>query len=454
MNTTVDDFLNRLFRQNKSQWWNNLNGETRQGRQGRFLQETLGNELDDIPGYRKSERQLFFFSQSRNSTIDGLYEHIGVEEKCNNLSIDEDLSDGAIHRGIVWNIGNPQRLSAPKLEAVTLYVVRNNSVPISEAATDLYFPVLLAIWKIDVHVVFVNENTGEYWKVAPAYEKIPIPQWLSVKEKPKQWDKQIEEVSVRNKMALNVLKDETKLAGCEKRKCLITEFNNNRAQYLEVETGNGTKAAIMDYGNEWRLIELGLLLRSKGYDAVKVVYNSNKHKNAKSRGRRLIPAGKMVEKKIFDYMLNSYSLIIDWGVPLDELSFINGKMQNSKTKPLTLQDNSNDKTNIITKDKKINKTLIISDDKRQGVSIEKIIWDSQAHVIDSCIKFKKAPDKIAKLLVEHHYYSNLKDAEKRVKRHLATDTKSKRLGRNIITQSEYYEYLKIFNLPLPKTPYS
>ena len=122
MNTTVDDFLNRLFRQNKSQWWNNLNGETRQGRQGRFLQETLDSELADIPGYRKSERQLFFFSQSRNSTIDGLYEHIGVEEKCNTLIIDEDLIDGAIHRGIVWNIGNPQRLSAPKLESVTLYV--------------------------------------------------------------------------------------------------------------------------------------------------------------------------------------------------------------------------------------------------------------------------------------------------------------------------------------------
>lgn len=454
MNATVNDFLNRLFRQNKTQWWNNLNGETRQGRQGRFLQETLNNELEDIPSYRKSERQLFFFSQSRNSTIDGLYGHIGVEEKCNNLSIDEDLIDGAIHRGIVWNIGNPQRLSAPKLESVTLYVVRNNSVPISGAATDLYFPVLLAIWKIGVHVVFVNENTGEYWKVVPAYEKIPIPQWLSVKEKPKQWDKHIEEVSVRNKMSLNVLKDETKLAACEKRKCLITEFNNNRDQYLEVETGNGTKAAIMDYGNEWRLIELGLLLRSKGYDAVKVIYNSNKHKNAKSRGKLLMPAGQMVEKKIFDYMLNSYSVIIDWGVPLDELSVINDNRQKTDTNPNVLQENSNDKTNMISKDDQKTETLIIRDDKIQGVSREKIIWDSQAHAIDSCIKFKNPPDKIAKLLVEHHYYSNLKDAEKRVKRHLASDTKSKRLERNIITQSEYYEYLKKFDLPMPKHPYS
>lgn len=454
MNTTVDDFLNRLFRQNKSQWWNNLNGETRQGRQGRFLQETLDSELADIPSYRKSERQLFFFSQSRNSTIDGRYEHIGVEEKCNTLIIDEDLIDGAIHRGIVWNIGNPQRLSAPKLESITLYVARKHSMPISGVATDLYFPVLLAIWKIGVHVVFVNENTGEYWKVVPAYEKIPLPQWLSVKEKPKQWDKHIEEVSAKNKMALNVLNDEIKLAGCEKRKCLITEFNNNRDQYLEVETGNGTKAAIMDYGNEWRLIELGLLLRSKGYDAVKVVYNSNKHKNAKSRGKTLIPAGKMVEKKIFDYMLNSYSVIIDWGVPLDESSTINGKIQGSNTNPLILQDKSNDKTNIISRDNQKNKTLIIGDDKIQGASTERIIWDSQAHVIDSCIKLKKPPDKIAKLLVEHRYYSDLKNAEKRVKRHLATDTKSKRLGRKIITQSEYYEYLKEFNLPLPKPPYS
>jgi hypothetical protein len=459
MSIAVDDFLNRLFIQNKTQWWNNLNGETRQGRQGRFLQETLGNELTDIPSYRGSERQLFFFSQSRNSTIDGLYKHIGVEEKYNNLRIDEDLIDGAIHRGIVWTIGNPQRLSVPKLESISLYVVQKNSSPISEYATDLYFPVLLAIWKIGVHVVFINEDTGEYWKVSSDYEERPIPQWLSVKRTPEQWDKHLENISDKNEMALEVLGDETKLASCEKRQSLIIEFKNDRAQFIEVETGNGTKAAIMDYGNEWRLIELGLLLRSKGYDAVKVIYNSDKHKNAKSRGKILTPAGKMIEKKVLDYMQQTYSVIIDWGVPLD-ISADSKKLpkdekQNVSIEHKILHKAVNDTIKTISNAiRKIKKSTVKNKKLHEDLSSPQIIWGNQTHVIDSCVKLGMPPARIASILVSHHYCKDEKSAKTRIKRHLSTDTKLKRLARNIITPSEYYKYLKKYNFPMPKPPYS
>ncbi|MBU4143096.1 hypothetical protein KJ590_03825, partial [Patescibacteria group bacterium] len=74
-NNPVDYFLDRLFKKNRTPWWNNLAGETRQGRQGRFLQETLSQELTDLSSYRGPGRQLFFFSQSNASSIDGLYKH-------------------------------------------------------------------------------------------------------------------------------------------------------------------------------------------------------------------------------------------------------------------------------------------------------------------------------------------------------------------------------------------
>jgi len=458
MNSTVDDFLKRLFKENRTTWWNDLVGETRQGRQGRFLQETLTEELKDIPSYRGPDRRLFFFSQSHMSTIDGLYKHVGVEEKCNTLCIAEDLIDGAIHRGIVWTIGNPQKLSVPKLESVSLYVVRENSLPLSESATDLYFPVLLAIWKIGIHVVFINEDTGEYWKVSSNYEETPLPRWLSVKRKPAQWDKHIEYYSDKNAKALKVLMDEAKLASCESKQSLLTEFNDGYSRFIEIETGDGTKAAIMDYGNEWRLLELGLLLRSKGYDAVKVIYNSYKHKNANSRGRTLTPAGRMVEKNIHDYMQQKYSVIVEWGVPLEtsdnSLRLLRVEKQNRREEHQMIRKTIKDKIEKISVPVQKNQTTTSKDNKSYQDISGKISWRDQTHVIDSCVKLGIPPAEIIKILIDHRFYKDEKSAERRIKRHLSSDTKAKRLERNIVTQSEYHSYLKKFRFPMPEHPYS
>ncbi len=51
------------------------------GDTGRFLEETLTNEMSDVREYRGTGRQLFFFSNSPRSTIDGRFGHLEVEEK-------------------------------------------------------------------------------------------------------------------------------------------------------------------------------------------------------------------------------------------------------------------------------------------------------------------------------------------------------------------------------------
>lgn len=58
---------------------------------------------------------------------------------------------------------------------------------------------------------------------------------------------------------------------------------------------------------------------------------------------------------------------------------------------------------------------------------------TQASFIDCCLRMKKtnAID-IAKALVEYHFYSDMKQALKRVKRHFNNDVQSRAISRNAI----------------------
>lgn len=317
MSKTFDQFIVRLFGDNQTPWWSNLYRETRKINQGnsvRFLVETLKNELFDVKEYRGSGRQLFYFSDSHRSTIDGRFRNIGVEEKFNPLDIKEHLIDGAIHRGLVWVLGNPQDIREPNLEAATLYVVRQGSVPISAQVTDLFFPVLTAAWKAGVNIIFVNGDTGEFWHVTPDFNKMSLPGWLSVKRQPAKWDMELETLTDHNRKALEVLVHEVSLDRYQKRAVLLPEFGSATGGFTEVLIDCSIKVAIMDYGNEWRLLELGLLLRSMGYQAVKVSYNSQKHKNRESRGKPLRPTGRGVERRVLNAMRERFAILIDWGV--------------------------------------------------------------------------------------------------------------------------------------------
>jgi hypothetical protein len=310
MNNYVSEFLERILINNRTKWWENLNSETNKNK-GRCLQATLENELaDDVPGYRKDDRCLFFFSSHKASSIDGRYRSLGVEEKYNPLDIEEHLIDGSIHRGVVWVFGNPQNLPLP-FQSVSLYVVQSNSTPIAPTIVDLYFPILYALFKFGIHIVFIDGKTGEFWKLENSDSQKPLPKWLAAKSAPIIWDRNIDSVTQNNQEAIRILSDKREIQKRKPYERTLPGFGK-KGEYIEVEIDDSRKAAIIDYGNEWRLIELGLILRSLGYDAVKATYNKAKHKNKEDQIKNKTVAGRDVEKRISEAMLLRFSVVIDW----------------------------------------------------------------------------------------------------------------------------------------------
>lgn len=189
--------------------------------------------------------------------------------------------------------------------------MKDNSAPIASPIVDLYFPILSALFKLGIHVVFIDGKTGEFWKLNNTDLQKPLPRWLGVKTSPIIWDRQIDILSEKNHRALNILADHNELQKKGKTIKILPCFGN-KGEYQEIEIDNSSKAAIIDYGNEWRLIELGFLLRSAGYDAVKAIYNKTKHKNKEDQLKDKIAAGRGVERKVAEEMLTRFAVVIDW----------------------------------------------------------------------------------------------------------------------------------------------
>lgn len=313
MNAVTREFLNRIFDCNRTSWWCELQSETPQkgNAAARCLQTTLEEELEEYPAYRHSERMLYFFSTHHRSTIDGRYMTVGVEEKVNPLSLDETLIDGAIHRGVVWVVGNPYGLSA--VEAVSIFVLPRGSRPMLSEVTDLYVPILIAAHKVGVHVVFVDGCTGDHWQVEDFYDGRTLPSWLSTSSAPAIWDQQLEVADEKRDHALAVLGQLPSISempgellpmpgsGCSTRK----------ARFKSLVQGD-LKIAVVENGDQWRVIEHGLLLRSFGFDAVKSIYNREMHKNDSDRHRPLRLAGRGVERRVAEMMQKRFAVVLDW----------------------------------------------------------------------------------------------------------------------------------------------
>lgn len=317
MNNNTSKFLDRIFKKTKTNWWHELMSETpkkRYGESARFLESTLQEELSEIPDYRRGNRSLYFFSKSSRSSIDGRYHSLGVEEKFNPLDLKEHLIDGAIHRGVIWTIGNPQKTHEPP-EAVSLYVVKKDSTPMDQTTTEIYIPILTEIAKLGIYVVFVSEETGEYWHSRFPQDSGDLPSWLSSQPKPNNWDLGLDKLGENNNNAFSILEDEQALNRLPSRQLTLPGMGK-KGEFKEYSINDSSKVAVMDYGNQWRLIELGFLLRALGYDAVKVIYNKAKHKNSQERTKDLVPAGKGVEKRIAEEMASRYAVKIDWQVPV------------------------------------------------------------------------------------------------------------------------------------------
>lgn len=166
----------------------------------------------------------------------------------------------------------------------------------------------------------------------------------------------------------------------------------------------------------------------------------------------------MVEKNIHDYMQQKYSVIIDWGDPLetsgDYVRLLRTKKQDKREEHQIMKNTIKDEIGKISVPIRKKETSALKDNKPYQDILEKIIWRDQTHVIDSCVKYEIPPAQIASILVDRGYYKDVRSAEGRIKRHLVSDTQSKRLKRDILTQSEYHNYLRKFKFPMPKHPYS
>lgn len=302
-------FLERILKRNQNRWWKN---RVKEVNHADSLEAALKEELSDVPDYRGTGRQLFFFSTSSRSTIDGRFDSLGVEEKFLPLKLNDSLIDGAIHRGVVWAIGNPQALETP-LESVTVYLVKTEQGPMKPEVVDQYCPVLLSLSKFGIHVVFVNNKTGEHWSLVDHDISQPLPNWLSSKRSPDVWELQLEQVTNSNQRALEILTDADQLSRLESTSKTIPGMGSGaKAWYRSFVVDDSCKVAVVENGDEWRVIEYGLLLRANGYDAVKSSYNRQLHKTESRRSKVLNTAGYGVEKRIADAMRARYSVLLDW----------------------------------------------------------------------------------------------------------------------------------------------
>jgi hypothetical protein len=300
MEWTAQNFIARVLNPRTSDppWWADLLGEDRQGGPpGRYLNRTLPAELTgDIPDYRGTGRQLFFFSirpdRATPRSIDGRAGVVGVEEKCANLTPDK-IVDGAIHRGVVWVLGNPQVVVAP--EAVSLYVVKQGSTPMVPAVSEALTPVLGSLKEVGIHIVFLHGETGQSWMMSNTKEPGPMPAWLGVTAVPN-----LAPLPPVGDYAMAQLNSIEWLVGRE-----VSFFGGKRV-YKSYDADHGVKLARIEWPNEWQMIEVGLLLRGLGHDAAKVVYC----------GDPIFGARRGVERRIQAELLRRFGVLLEWRVPI------------------------------------------------------------------------------------------------------------------------------------------
>lgn len=215
-----------------------------------------------------------------------------MELKYTDLSFD-GVIDGAIHRGVVWVLGNPHGIVAP--EAVSLHVVKPGAAPMASDVSDALAPVLAWLAALRIHVVFIRAETGEYWPPQGSTQAAPMPSWLGVKTAPTSLHSPAvreQAVAQTNSFEASVGRD-------------VPLFGRRRT-YREYESSGGAKLARAAYPNQWQMIEVGLLLRGLGYDAAKVV----------QRGNPIFEARRGVERKVRDELSRRFGVVLDWGVPV------------------------------------------------------------------------------------------------------------------------------------------
>lgn len=296
MSGDAANFLRKIFSmRERPVWLENLTDEC-------SLHKAL---LRYVPHYVEENEKtaLNFFKNNKLSSIDGRYGDAGVEEKYMPLTPDK-LIDGAIHRGLVWCLGNPQGIPEDSVEAVGLCVITrpksgvNGRSQLSQALINAFFPVVASVYaEARIHVTFVREDTGERWPRSPGEYKPSLPMWLADRD-PVSWDL----VAARPDI-IEELDQEQGVPNLEE------TFFGMRTIRWESGRASGALVGRATCDDRWRMLEAGLLLRGMGCCAARVIYTGPE------LPRRTAP---QVELRVASRMKEIFGVVLDWNPTLSQ----------------------------------------------------------------------------------------------------------------------------------------
>jgi hypothetical protein len=188
-------------------------------------------------------------------------------------------------------LGNLQRIAIP--EAVSLHVVKPGSAPITDSLlADALARALGWLATLRIHVIYINGETGQSWR---SQDGIPMPSWLAVHETPRPQELEQPAGSLVDRL------DTVNIEAATHRYL----FDYSVGCY-EFEGDHGEKFAYAEWRRDhWQVIEIGLLLRGAGYDAVKVLYTGD---------TKLKVGGQGVERRIRNELRERLGVVLDWGV--------------------------------------------------------------------------------------------------------------------------------------------
>jgi hypothetical protein len=170
--------------------------------------------------------------------------------------------------------------------------------------SDALLPVLVSLAAMCVHVVFIQEDSGERWMASPEGEQNPLPHWLAKGPLKRQ-------LSGPDERAVEILSKSEPPKTVTPPRSLTLPFGGTQRKYGEYVLDSGSKVAIVEWDNHMQMIEVGLLLRGTGcYSAVKVKYKPGK----KGKDRELTPACRGVEWAVKDRLRQRFGVSLEWGV--------------------------------------------------------------------------------------------------------------------------------------------
>ena len=167
--------------------------------------------------------------------------------------------------------------------------VSSDPHPLKQELVDAFFPATVSARKAGVHVFIVNGKTGDRWPQELGGTE-DLPSWLAETPRPKDWD-------------LSPLADVT-MSPAEAPPLDRTLFSHRGECWSAVESSGGARLAYAEWGDQWQMLDVGLMLRAMGYGRVHVRYPHKGH---------LHPAGRGVELRVQRRMAELFGVVLDCG---------------------------------------------------------------------------------------------------------------------------------------------